>query len=246
MLEIKGLSHQFQQNNVLLQIELRVADGEIVALLGPSGSGKSTLLQCIGGVLAPHEGDILVDGVRINGESGHISYMPQSHCLLPWRTILHNVLLASRLTGHGDEQEAKEWLARIGLADYMYAYPQEISGSMQQRVSFLRALLSPQSLLCLDEPFSALDEVTRHRMHCWLLEMWQQRQKSILFITHQIDEALFLAHRIYILSSRPGRIRAEMVVPFTGERTQKLLETEVFFQARAKLLRMLMDDEVEM
>lgn len=239
VLQIQGLSHRFQQNSVLKSINIHVEDGEIVALLGPSGSGKSTLLHCIGGLLEPVAGDILMDGVRINGLSGHISYMPQSHCLLPWRTILQNVLLASQLAGQGDEHEAKEWLVRIGLADYINAYPHEISGGMQQRVSFIRALLSPQSLLCLDEPFSALDEMTRHRMHCWLLDMWQQRQKSILFITHQIDEALFLAHRIYILSSRPGRIHAEIKVPFTGERTYELLETEAFFQARAKLLQLL-------
>lgn len=239
MLQIQGLSHQFQEHQVLNDIHMHVEDGEIVALLGPSGSGKSTLLHCIGGLLEPTAGHIQMDGVRINGVSGHISYMPQSHCLLPWRTILQNVLLASQLAGQGDEQEAREWINRIGLGDYIDAYPHEISGGMQQRVSFLRALLSPQSIMCLDEPFSALDEMTRHRMHCWLLDVWQQRQKSILFITHQIDEALFLAHRIYILSSKSGGIYAEVPVPFKGERTAALFESELFFKMRAKLLQLL-------
>ncbi|MEK4425520.1 ABC transporter ATP-binding protein [Solibacillus sp. FSL K6-1523] len=241
MLTIQALHKQFQQQDVLQGIDLHVQDGEIVALLGPSGSGKSTLLQCVGGILPPSSGQIFIDDTLINGESGHISYMPQHHCLLPWRTVLQNVLLAQELSGTVNKEEATEWIERIGLGDYLHAYPHEISGGMKQRISFLRALLSPQSLLCLDEPFSALDEITRHKMHVWLLEMWENRQKSILFITHQIDEALFLANRIYVLSDRPAKIKAEIQVPFPKKRTKELLETEEFFQARTQLLNLLME-----
>lgn len=238
---IQALHKQFAEQKVLQNIDLHVQDGEIVALLGPSGSGKSTLLQCVGGILPPTSGEIIMNGAVINGKSGQISYIPQHHCLLPWRTVLQNVVLAQELTGTVNKEEAIEWIARIGLGDYLHAYPHEISGGMKQRISFLRALLSPQSLLCLDEPFSALDEITRHNMHIWLLDIWEKRQKSILFITHQIDEALFLANRIYVLSDRPATVKAEVQVPFPKKRTKQFLETEDFFKARTQLLNLLME-----
>lgn len=240
MLSIQALDKSFQQP-VLQNITMHVADREIVALLGPSGSGKSTLLQCIGGVLPIDAGHIMLNNQSIAHETGHISYMPQHHSLLPWRTVLQNVLIAQQLTGSANEQEAIEWIERIGLAAYTHAYPHEISGGMKQRISFLRALLSEQSLLCLDEPFSALDELTRHDMHIWLLKVWQQRQKSILMITHNIDEAIFLAHRIYVLSPKPATIQAELMVPFGDERTHALLHSAEFFALRTQILQLLME-----
>ncbi|RTQ93017.1 ABC transporter ATP-binding protein [Lysinibacillus telephonicus] len=245
MLTINGLDKAYGDLSVLKNINLHVRDREFVAILGPSGSGKSTLFQLIGGIIKPEHGTITLNNEVINGKKGLISYMPQQPSLFPWRTVLENVVLAAELTGKPNVEEAKQWLEKVGLAEFENSYPIDLSGGMRQRVSFIRALLSKQSLLCLDEPFSALDEFTRIKMQKWLLSVWEENRKSVLFITHSIEEAIFLADRIYVLSKRPATMKAEITVPFSRPRNESLLETTEFFDLKQQIFQYIKEEIVE-
>ncbi|SHG58762.1 ABC transporter ATP-binding protein [Ornithinibacillus halophilus] len=236
MLELRNVSKSFGQKQVLQEISLHVANGEFVSLIGPSGSGKSTLFSLIGGLLAPDAGDIYLNGEEITNKRGFISYMPQQASLFPWRTVIKNVLLGQELQGKKDHKRAEAMLERAGLGDVIHAYPHELSGGMKQRVAFIRALLSPQSLMLLDEPFSALDEFTRTDMQKWLLSIWEDYEQSILFITHSIDEALFLSDKIIILSVNPAGIKEVIKVPFNRPRDGDLLLSEEFLQWKKKII----------
>lgn len=242
LLTIHELNKTFGNLQVLKDINLQVDEGEFVAILGPSGSGKSTLFQLIGGNLLADNGTISLNGEVINGKKGFISYMPQQPSLFPWRTVLENVVLAAEINGKQNYKEAKRWLEKVGLDEFENSYPIELSGGMKQRVSFIRALLSKQSILCLDEPFSALDEFTRLKMQKWLLSVWEENRKSVLFITHSIEEALFLADRIYILSKRPARVKAEIKVPFARPRNESLLESNEFFTMKQKIFQTIKEE----
>lgn len=235
-LSLNQVSKSFQNKQVLRDISFHVEEGEFVSLIGPSGSGKSTLFAMIGGMLTPDTGDISMGGQSIINKSGHISYMPQQDTLFPWRTILNNVILGQELLGEVDTARAKEMLQRAGLRDVMHAYPHELSGGMRQRASFIRALLSPQEFLCLDEPFSALDEFTRTDMQKWLLNTWEQYEQSIIFITHHIEEALFLSDKIVVLTSLPAEVKEIINVPFVRPREESLLLTNEFFEWKRKVM----------
>ncbi|CAN7479706.1 ABC transporter ATP-binding protein [Rossellomorea sp. LjRoot5] len=230
MLSIQNMSKSFDGELILDDLSIQVGEGEFVSILGPSGSGKSTLFHVIGGLFAPDSGDIKLDGQSINGRRGSISYMPQSPSLLPWRTVIENVMLGQELHGKRDKEMAMGMIERAGLKGYEDAYPEDLSGGMKQRVAFIRALVSPQSFLCLDEPFSALDEFTRLDMQRWLLSIWEEDLSSVLFVTHNIDEALFLSDRIIVLSTRPARVQKEFNVPFPRPREKEILLTEEFLK----------------
>ncbi|WP_062106634.1 ABC transporter ATP-binding protein [Bacillus niameyensis] len=235
IIEMNGISKSFDGRKVLDRIDLQVNEGEFVTILGPSGSGKSTLFQLIGGLLLPEEGSIIFNGKDQTGKRGLISYMPQQPALLPWRTVLQNVLLGQELRGKKDEAKAREMIKRAGLSGFEDALPGALSGGMKQRVAFIRALLSPQSLICLDEPFSALDDFTREEMHEWLLSIWSNYRRTILFVTHSLDEALFLSDRILVLSTNPAQVIHEMVVPFARPRQSDLLLTGEFLERKREL-----------
>lgn len=240
VIRTENISLSFTETGqVLDSISLNVKPNEFVSIIGPSGSGKSTIFQCIGGVLLPETGDIFLEDKKITGETGHISYMPQQHSLLPWRTVLENVLLGQELHKKTNIEEAKSWLNRVGLSDYENIFPHQLSGGMKQRVAFIRALISPSSLLLLDEPFSALDEFTRLDMQKWLLSIWEKERKSILFITHNIEEALFLSDRIYLLSDRPARIIKEINVSFLRPRNEELLIDDHFQMMKKEIFKLL-------
>lgn len=234
MLELRHVSKSFGNKQVLQEISLHVANGEFVSVIGPSGSGKSTMFSLIGGLLEPDAGEIYLSGENITNKRGFISYMPQQASLFPWRTIIENVLVGQELQGKKDYERAEAMLERAGLGDVIHAYPHELSGGMKQRVAFIRALLSPQSLMLLDEPFSALDEFTRTDMQKWLLSIWEDDEQSILFITHNIDEALFLSDKIIILSVNPAEIKEVIEVPFKRPRDEELLLSEEFLQLEKK------------
>lgn len=229
-LVVNQVEKKFAQNAVFTDLTFSIEKEEFVSIIGPSGSGKSTIFNLIGGILTPEKGEILLEGNNIIGKRGSISYMPQTPSLLPWRTVLQNVLLGAELQGVKDVEKAVEMLHKAGLADYIHARPEELSGGMKQRVAFIRALLSPQSLICLDEPFSALDELTRLEMQKWLLSIWEEYRPTILFVTHSIEEALFLSDRIIALSSKPARVAAEFLVPFDRPREESLLLDEEFLK----------------
>lgn len=243
MLEIKALHQSFGEVDVLRDVTFTVNEGEFVAILGPSGSGKSTLFQLIGGILAPKSGAILLHQRPINGEKGHMSYMPQQASLLPWRTVLQNVVLGQEIQGKANKEEAKQWLARVGLASFEEAYPIELSGGMKQRVAFIRALLSDRELLCLDEPFSALDEFTRLEMQTWLLSVWEKHRRSVLFVTHSIEEAIYLADKIVVLTKRPATVKQVINVPFARPRQEALLATTEFIALKQQLFTLIKEEK---
>lgn len=249
-LELRGIHQTFpgkkQRVSVLADISLYVKEGEFVSLIGPSGSGKSTLFHIIGGLVKPSSGEVWLDGVNVTGSKGLISYMPQQPALFPWRSIESNVALAQEVAGETRTDalaKAREWLLKVGLGGYEQELPHVLSGGMQQRVSFLRALLSPQELMCLDEPFGSLDALTRQDMQAWLLNIWEQNKRSILFVTHSIEEALFLSDRIYVLSNKPAKIIEELVIPFTRPRQESVM-LEPKFQELRQFIQGLLRQEI--
>lgn len=229
---------------VLDHVSLQVKQGQFVSIIGPSGSGKSTLFHLIGGLLRPDGGHIWMNGQGVAGRTGHVSYMPQQPALFPWRTVEQNVMLAQEIGGRPKKEartEARQWLANIGLSGYERAYPHELSGGMQQRVAFLRALMSPHELMLLDEPFSALDALTRSEMQRWLIGLWEQHRRSVLFITHSIEEALLLSDTIYVFSSRPARVLREVAVPFPRPRREALTGEDSFLRLKRELAGLLQE-----
>lgn len=242
VLEITGLRKSFPQGSgvteVLGGVNLSVGQGEFVSLLGPSGSGKSTLLGLVGGLEQPDAGEIRIGGEPAGSKPGPAAYMPQQAALLPWRTVQGNIELALRISGRSKPEArelAAEGLQRLGLERYAPAYPHVLSGGMQQRISFLRALLSPQPLMLLDEPFGALDALTRQEMQQWLLSLWEQNRRSVLFVTHSMEEALMLSDRIVVLSASPAVVVRELQVPFPRPRSEKLWSEPRFGELKAEL-----------
>ncbi|MEK3727093.1 ABC transporter ATP-binding protein [Lysinibacillus sp. FSL W8-0953] len=246
MLSIQNIAKSFDTLQVLEDVSFDVKDGEFVAIVGPSGSGKSTLFQLIGGVSAIDQGAILLNEEDIQRKRGTIGYMPQQPCLLPWRTILENVTLVEELQHQPNAERAIEWLEKVGLGSFIHAYPNELSGGMQQRVSFIRAMVSDKPILCLDEPFSALDEFTRLEMQAWLLSIWEAYRKSILFVTHSIEEALFLADRILVLSKRPATVKKEIIVPFERPRKEEIRHSAAFTELKQQLFMYLQEEKGDM
>ncbi|WP_107839024.1 ABC transporter ATP-binding protein [Metasolibacillus meyeri] len=238
-LQIEQLHHSFGKKKILSNISFTIENGEFVSILGPSGSGKSTLFHLIGGILKPEQGKIRLNDWDITNENGHLSYMPQNPSLFPWRTVLQNAMLGSELAGKADETKAIELLQKANLGEMIHAYPNQLSGGMKQRVAFVRALLSPQSLICLDEPFSALDSFTKKEMQQWLLKTWEAYDKSILFITHDIEEALFLSDHVILLSTNPATVKASIKVPFKRPRDEQLYLSEEFLQWKRKIVEAL-------
>lgn len=236
-LSVRGLSHSFGDLPVLSGISLDVAPGEFASIVGPSGSGKSTLFHLVGGLLTPSAGVIEVGGAPVR--RGQIGYMPQQPALMPWRTIEANVVLAQEIRGRADRAVAREWLAKVGLEGFARAYPHQLSGGMQQRVAFLRALLSDQPLLCLDEPFSALDAMTRLEMHRWLLDIWEANRRAVLFVTHNIEEALLLSDTVHVFSRRPATVLETITVPFGRPRRDDVVDDPEFVRLRRRLTDLL-------
>lgn len=232
---------------VLDRLSFNIKDGEFVTLLGPSGSGKTTLFHIIGGLEQPTTGDIRLYGESTLGKRGEIAYMPQQASLMPWLTVARNIELALDIAGVGRKEARKlsrEWLERVGLAEVGDAYPHVLSGGMQQRVSFLRALLSPQPLMCLDEPFGALDALTRMQMQTWLLSLWEQHRRSVLFVTHSIEEALLLSDRIIVLSASPAAIVREVEVPFPRPRGELIWSDPLFNALKREIYELLRPAEL--
>lgn len=213
-LEIDKLAVSFDGRTILGGLSFDVADGEFVSLLGPSGCGKSTILNVLAGIVTPEGGTVRVDGATISGTSEHFAYMPQEDLLLPWKSILDNVCLYGAI--HGTKKEATERARALfpvfGLAGYEDAYPDALSGGMRQRAAFLRTAMCQADILLLDEPFGALDVITRGDMQDWLQNMRSQLGKTTLLVTHDIDEAIYLSDRILVLNGRPASIREEITI----------------------------------
>jgi NitT/TauT family transport system ATP-binding protein len=212
-------------------IDLDIPDGEFVAIVGPSGCGKSTLLKLVSGLRAPTSGRIAVYDRPVTGPRSDVGIVFQSPVLLPWRTVLENVMLpidVLKLEKARFREKARELLALVGLAGFEGAYPQELSGGMQQRAAIARALVYDAPLLMMDEPFGALDAMTREQMNLEVQRIWQASGKTIIFITHSISEAVFLADRIVVMSPRPGRILKVLESPLARPRGLDDMQTPAF------------------
>ena len=223
-LEVEALDFRYEGEPLLKGLSFGVEAGEFVSILGPSGCGKSTLLNLLAGILPPEGGCIRVDGKPIDGMSGHFAYMPQNDLLFPWKTILQNVCLHGSL--HGAERAVRERALELfplfGLSGYEDAYPDDLSGGMRQRAAFLRTALCDADILLLDEPFGALDVITRGDMQDWLASMRQHLRRTCLLVTHDIDEAIYLSDRVLVLGGKPAVIRGEYRVP-DAERSREWL-----------------------
>ncbi|MDE0232674.1 MAG: ABC transporter ATP-binding protein [bacterium] len=242
-IELKGLGKTFQTSDLTVEalrdISVTVSDSEFVSIIGPSGCGKSTLLRLVSGLIPPTLGEVSIDGVPVVGPAGNIGFVFQAPTLLRWRTVFKNVMfpyevLASQkraVMSREDYEERAEMLLRmVGIDDFRNAYPKQLSGGMQQRVSICRALLHDPTLLLMDEPFGALDEFTRERMNEELMRIWRETQKTVLFVTHHIPEAVFLSDRILVLSARPGKILGEIVVDLPRPRTAEMRDSVAFLE----------------
>ncbi|MEO8954111.1 MAG: ABC transporter ATP-binding protein [Ktedonobacteraceae bacterium] len=230
----------------LASIDLTVAVGEFVTVIGPSGCGKSTLFTIVAGIEQPSAGVVAIDGDADAVRAGKAGYMPQQPLLLPWRTVEENVMLGldvRRVPRKKAQMEAHELLKRFGLADFAQSYPAMLSGGMRQRVALLRTVLFNAAFLLLDEPFGALDALTRLSLQMWLLELWQTFHSSVLFITHDVREAILLSDRIYVLSARPARVLRVVEVNLLRPRRQENLALTEAVQLEQELVALLMKEQ---
>ena len=217
--------------HALEQITFNVNEGQFVAVVGPSGCGKSTLLKILAGILPSSKGEALLRGTPIAGPRRDIGMVFQSPVLLPWRSVLDNVLLpidVHRLGRNGHLKLAMDLLHLVGLDGFEHRYPWELSGGMQQRVAITRALIHDPAMLLMDEPFGALDAMTREQMNLELQRIWLERKKTVLFITHSITEAVFLADRVLVMTPRPGSIMADVEVKIPRPRALEAMNFPEF------------------
>ncbi|WP_100405813.1 ABC transporter ATP-binding protein [Bacillus solitudinis] len=234
--------HSFQNEKIINGLNITLQNGEFISVIGPSGCGKSTLFNLIAGLELPDKGQILFAGKDVKGQRGHSSYMMQKDLLFPWKTVLENVLLGATITRQSKEEAEKEATAlfpMFGLKGYENYYPSVLSGGMKQRAALLRTFLHKKDLLLLDEPFGALDALTREKMHEWLLQIWSQMQRTVLFITHSIDEAIFLSDRIYVLAPRPTELVLEMKVSLPRPRRKAMSLTPEYARLKQELMKAL-------
>ena len=241
-LEVKHVSKSFDGKPVLQDISIELNRGELVCLLGVSGGGKTTLFHVISGLLAPDEGQVLLDGKDITSRPGQISYMLQKDLLLPYRTIEDNVALPLVLKGIKKKEarvQVSHLFAAFGLEGTQKQYPAQLSGGMRQRAALLRTYLFSRDVALLDEPFSALDTLTKSTIHGWYLDVMEKIKLSTLFITHDIDEAILLSDRIYLLSGQPGRITAEIVISEPKPRDPEFNLTTEFLEYKRRILSLI-------
>lgn len=243
MLTLSKISKYYSDNlQVVLPTDLTVRKGEFVSIVGPSGCGKSTLLDIIAGINKPSGGSVHYNGEDITNKTGLVSYMPQSDVLFPWRTVLDNVILPLEVQGSGKaeaREKARVLFPKFGLAGFEDHYPFMLSGGMRQRANFLRAYLNSKELLLLDEPFGKLDAMTRLELQKWFIRICEETEQTVVFITHDIDEAIFLSDKIYIFSPRPGHVIKEVHVELSRPRSDELFTTSEFAILKRELLDVL-------
>ena len=230
---------------VLAGVDLTVNPRQFVSIIGPSGCGKSTLLNIIAGLDEPDGGTVELDGDPQGSRLGRIGYMQQKDLLLPWRTVLDNAVLGLELQGiprRHARQRALELTELFGLRGFENQYPFTLSGGMRQRAAFLRTMLLDQGVVLLDEPFGALDALTRVQMQEWLLELWQTMEKTIVLITHDVDEAILLSQRIYVLTARPGQTKMVIDVELPQPRSYELVTSPSFTHLKAELVTSLREE----
>jgi len=228
--------------------DIHVRPGEFVSIVGPSGCGKSTFLNAVAGFLKPTQGTITVDGERIKGPSAERGMVFQQYSLFPWKTVRENVEFGLKMRGmerSQRERAARTLLGLAGLEAFEKHYPEKLSGGMKQRVGIVRALATGPKVLLLDEPFGALDAQTRVIMQQILTNMWQRLKISVLFVTHDIDEAIFLSDRVYCMTARPGSIKAEIPIPLERPRRQSMMMSSEFLALRRGLMSLIREESLK-
>lgn len=239
---VKDVTFSYDQENIIEDINIELHDNELVCLLGSSGGGKTTLFNVISGLRTPQKGKVLLDGEDITGQPGHISYMLQKDLLLPYRTIEDNVALPLIIKGEKKKEARKkagEFFDEFGLSGTQKKYPSQLSGGMRQRAALLRTYMFSKDVALLDEPFSALDTLTKSDTHRWYLDVMDKIHLSTLFITHDIDEAILLSDRIYLLTGKPGKITEEIVIKEPKPRRKDFNLTEEFLEYKKQIIEKL-------
>ena len=242
VLEAKNLGKTFSspQGEVIAleDINFAVHRREFLCVIGASGCGKSTLIRILAGLETPSEGEVLIDHKRVTGPGPERGMVFQAYTLFPWLTVRGNVMFGLKMTGHSpsvSESEARQWIAMVGLSKFENAYPHQLSGGMKQRVAIARALANQPRVLLMDEPFGALDAQTRCQMQSYLLQIWRNVDVTIVFITHDLDEAIYLADRILVLQAHPGRVDELIEVPVPRPRTSEQFISPEFLAAKQRL-----------
>ncbi len=232
---------------VLRDVEFFASDGEFVSIIGPSGCGKSTLLNIIAGLDEPSTGAIYLNGQRAEKRLGAVGYMQQKDLLFPWRTVMDNAILGLELQGISRSEaraRASDLMEQFGLSGSENEYPFSLSGGMRQRVSFLRTVLADQEIFLLDEPLSALDALNRAQIQEWMQEMWQSMNKTIVLVTHDVDEAVFLSDRVYVMSARPGHMKLALPIDLPRPRRLEMVTDASFVSFKASLLASIREEGI--
>ncbi len=241
-LEVKGLDKKFETPTetvtALRNINFKTHKREFVCVIGPSGCGKSTLIRILAGLETPTSGQVLVDGKEVHGPGQDRGMVFQGYTLFPWLTVKKNVMFGLQQAGHSNEiaeEDARQWIDLVGLTQFVDSYPHQLSGGMKQRVAIARALANQPRVLLMDEPFGALDAQTRSKMQSYLMEIWQNIDITILFITHDLDEAIYLADRILVLKAHPGEVQEIIEVPVPQPRSPDQLLSPEFLATKKRL-----------
>jgi len=241
-LVVDAVSCTFDATPVLAEVDLTLEQGEFVSIVGPSGCGKSTLFNIVSGLVRPTSGRVSLDGRDVTGRTGQVGYMLQKDLLVPWRTVIGNIVLGAALTRgatRADRHEAARLATRYGLGEFLDHYPHALSGGMRQRVALMRTLALKADVLLLDEPFGALDSQTRLDMQMWLLSVFEDLNATILFVTHDVDEAIFLSDRVAVMTGRPGSIAADIPIELPRPRGIDTLTTPEFTELKRRALSLL-------
>jgi ABC-type nitrate/sulfonate/bicarbonate transport system ATPase subunit len=246
-LRIDGLTRDFvarggDRTVALAATTFTVGAGEFVSIIGPSGCGKSTLFNIVAGLDQPTAGDVRINGESIVGQQGHVGYLLQKDLLLPWRSVLNNVVIGMEISGvprRRAREIAMPFLEAYGLKDFADHRPDQLSGGMRQRAALLRTVLFNRDLILLDEPFGKLDAQTRATMQEWLLDLWDDFKKTVVFVTHDIDEAVYLSDRVLVMSPRPGRVIAEIPIALQRPRKASIVTSDEFVAYKNRILGLL-------
>ncbi len=237
-LKVNNIEKSFGDIKVIKNVSISLVENEFVSLLGLSGSGKSTIFNIVAGLLKPDSGHVIIDDEDYTGKTGRVSYMYQKDLLMPWKKVIDNVCLPLVIKGEKKKDardKASSFFKLFGLEGFEYKYPFQLSGGMRQRAALLRTYMFSRDIMLLDEPFGALDAITRAKMHVWLQDILRGLDTSVLFITHDIEEAVFLSDRIYILSDKPALIKEEIKVGLERPRKKEIITSDIFNSIKAHI-----------
>jgi NitT/TauT family transport system ATP-binding protein len=244
-LAVSNLSKRFGELEALRGIDLSIDRGEFISVVGPSGCGKTTFLRIVAGLEQATAGQVLLDGRALRGPGGDRGFVFQTDSLLPWRTVFANTIIGREIAGQvgpAERRRTMELLKLVGLEGFEQYHPRQLSGGMRQRVNLARALAIDPQILLMDEPFSSLDAQTREIMQTELLRIWEEGRKTVLFVTHQIDEAVFLSDRVLVFARRPGRLREDVAIALPRPRTLAIKRTPEFVRLVDRIWRQIEDD----